>query len=192
MALKIDVLQAANAMDALEVAIRAEHARMTIDDMLKLSTNAAAGRTGLPCTMKYRQIDNFAVCAGIAGGLLFENFVATTGKRTNRRAILALAKLCLQEQRECTDLEADTILADERVGFFSFVLMSLSNRGRSANRQLFFMSLLVQARGLSRSGMEFQSRMNVCLAPRTFDLELATFLNTVELRERFAHSVIDT
>ena len=34
MALKIDVLQAANAMDALEVAIRAEHARMTIDDML--------------------------------------------------------------------------------------------------------------------------------------------------------------
>ena len=37
MALKIDVLQAANAMDALEVAIRAEHARMTIDDMLKLN-----------------------------------------------------------------------------------------------------------------------------------------------------------
>ena len=58
MALKIDVLQAANAMDALEVAIRAEHARMIIDDMLKLSTNAAAGRTGLPCAMKYRQVDN--------------------------------------------------------------------------------------------------------------------------------------
>ena len=54
------------------------------------------------------------------------------------------------------------------------------------------MSLLVQARGLSRSGMEFQSRIKVCLAPRTFDLELATFLNTVELRERFAHSVIGT
>ena len=116
----------------------------------------------------------------------------TTGKRTSRRALVALSKLCLQEQRTCTDLEADTILADERVGFFSFVLMSLSNRGRSANRQLFFMSLLVQARGLSRSGMEFQSRMNVCLAPRTFDLELATFLNTVELREQFEHSVICT
>ena len=132
------------------------------------------------------------MCAGIAGGLLFENFVVRTGKRTPRRALVALSKLCLQEQRTCTDLEADQILADERVGFFSFVLMSLGNRGRSANRQLFFMSLLMQARGLSRSGMELQSRMNVCLAPRTFDLELATFLSTVELRERFAHSVIDT
>ena len=58
MALKIDVLQVANAMDALEVAIRAEHARMTIDDMLKLSTNAAAGRTGMSCAMKYRRGDN--------------------------------------------------------------------------------------------------------------------------------------
>ena len=130
--------------------------------------------------------------SGIAGGLLFENFVVTTGKRTSRRALVALSKLCLQEQRECTDLEADQILADERVGFFSFVLMSLGNRGRSANRQLFFMSLLVHARGLSRSGMEFQSRMNVCLAPRTFDLELATFLSTVELRERFVQDVSDT
>ena len=58
MALKIDVLQVANAMDALEVAVRAEHTRMTIDDMLQLSTDAAAGRTGLPCAMKYRQDDN--------------------------------------------------------------------------------------------------------------------------------------
>ena len=50
MALKIDVLQVANAMDAMEVAVRAEHSRMTIDDMLQLSTAAAAGRTGLQST----------------------------------------------------------------------------------------------------------------------------------------------
>jgi len=125
------------------------------------------------------------VQTGISGGLLFENFAVTSGKRTSRRAIVALAKLCAQEKRECTDLESDHILAVERVGFFSYILMCLANRGRSANRQLFFMNLLAQARGLSRTGMDFQSKMNVCLAPRTFDLELATFLNTVELRERF-------
>ena len=51
MALKIDVLQVANAMDAMEVAVRAEHSRMTIDDMLQLSTAAAAGRTGVQCAM---------------------------------------------------------------------------------------------------------------------------------------------
>ena len=52
MALKIDFLQVANAMDAMEVAVRAEHSRMTIDDMLQLSTAAAAGRTGLQCDMR--------------------------------------------------------------------------------------------------------------------------------------------
>ena len=51
MALKIDVLQVVNAMDAMEVAVRAEHSRMTIDDMLQLSTAAAAGRTGVRCAM---------------------------------------------------------------------------------------------------------------------------------------------
>ena len=46
MALKIGVLRVANAMDALEVSVRAEHERLAIDDMLRLSTNAAAGQTG--------------------------------------------------------------------------------------------------------------------------------------------------
>jgi hypothetical protein len=129
---------------------------------------------------------------GISGGLLFENFVATSGRRTSRRAIVALAKLCHEEKRECTDIESERMLSEERAGFFSFILTSLANRGRSANRQLFFMSLLVQARGLSRTGMEFQSKMNMCLAPRTFDLELATFMNTVELRERWVSSAVNS
>ena len=189
MALEIDVLQVANAMDALEVAVRAEHARVTIDDMLQLSTNAAAGRTGLQCTMKYRRGDNCCVCRH-RRGFAVRKLRGDTGKRTSRGALVALAKVCLQEQRVCTALEAEQVLADERVGFFSVILVSLGNRGRSANRQLFFMSLLMNARGLSRSGMDFLSKMSVCLAPRTFDLELATFLNTVEERERFVQNVI--
>ena len=46
MALKIDILQVANAMDALAEAVRAVHVRISIDDMLELSLQAAAGRTG--------------------------------------------------------------------------------------------------------------------------------------------------
>ena len=61
MALQIDVSQAAHAMDALEVAVRAEHERLTIADMLQLSINAAAGRTGFQCTLKYRLVER-ATC----------------------------------------------------------------------------------------------------------------------------------
>lgn len=126
------------------------------------------------------------VWIGIAGGLLFENFVATNGKRPSRRAILALAKTCHHEQRECTADEAEAIVANERVGFVFSILAALKNRGRSANRQLFFFTLLAQARGLSRAGIECFNALNVCLAPRTFDLERDTFLSTVAERQRFA------
>ncbi len=79
-----------------------------------------------------------------------------------------------------------SIVNDERVGFFSSVISSLANRGRGANRQLFYFTLLAQARGLSRTGMEFFNSFNVVLAPRTFDLELKTFLSRVDERERSA------
>ena len=47
MALKIDIVQVANAMNALAEAVRAGvHVRISIDDMLELSLQAAAGRTG--------------------------------------------------------------------------------------------------------------------------------------------------
>ena len=118
------------------------------------------------------------------GGLLFESFLVTAGRRSSQRAILALAKTCRDEDRECTAEEAEELVAAERVGFYFNMLSVLANRGRSANRQLFFLSLLAQAKGLSRTGMEVFAAMNVCLSPRTFDLELNTFLVRVEEHER--------
>ena len=124
------------------------------------------------------------------GGLLFESFLVTNGKRSSQRAMLALAKTCLSEERECTADEAAELVAAERVGFYYSMLNVLGNRGRSANRQLFFLSLLAQAKGLSRTGMEVFAAMNVCLAPRTFDLELGSFLSKVEERERSRRSAL--
>jgi hypothetical protein len=97
------------------------------------------------------------VQTGISGGLLFENFAVTSGKRTSRRAIVVLSKLCVRENRDCTDLEADHILAVELVGFFSYILMCLANCGRSANRQLFYESARASARAvLHRHGFSKQ------------------------------------
>ena len=47
MALKIDVLQVSNAMDTIEEAVRAVHERLSIDELLGMSTMTAAGRTGV-------------------------------------------------------------------------------------------------------------------------------------------------
>ena len=84
--------------------------------------------------------------------------------------MVALAKLCKDEGRHCTDLEVSGIVSDERVGFFADVMCGLANRGRGANRQLFFFTLLAQARGLSRPGMEFSNSLNVVVAPRIYEL----------------------
>ena len=124
------------------------------------------------------------VRAGVEGGLLFENFLATCGTRGSRRAILALAKTCGDQKRECTADEAARLISSERVGFFAHILAALSNRGRAANRQLFYFTLLAQARGLSRTGMEVLQALSACLAPRTFDLELVSFLGQVTERRR--------
>ena len=189
MALKINISQVAVAMHALAEAVREVHVRLSIDDMLVLSEKAAAGRTGSSVQvwcLTSSQCRFFGGCAGMPGGLLFESFLVTAGRRTSQRAMLALAKTCRDEKRECTAAEAAKLLAAERVGFCFNTLSMLANRGRSANRQLFFMTLLAQSKGLSRTGMDVFSAMNACISPRTFDLELKTFLCVVALRERSA------
>ena len=102
--------------------------------------------------------------------------------------MLTLAKSCSEQKRECTADESDQLISSERVGFFAYMLAALSTRGRAANRQLFYFSLLAQARGLSRTGMEVLKALSVCLAPRTFDLELASFLVHVTERRRSSSS----
>ena len=119
------------------------------------------------------------------GGLSLESLLVTADRRSSQRAIFALAKTRRDEKRECTAEEAEELVATERVGFHFNLL---ANLGRSANRQLFFLSLLAQAKGLSRMGMEVFAAMNVCLAPRTCDLELQTFLVRVEEHERSCRS----
>jgi hypothetical protein len=106
----------------------------------------------------------------VDGGLLFEHFAATGGNRVSSRAVLALAKVCRDEKRAFSAQESADLVADERVAFFFHILSLLKNRGRAANRQLFFVTLLVQARGLSRAGIEFMQSLGACLAPARLTL----------------------
>ena len=45
----------------------------------------------------------------------------------------------------------------------------LASRGKNVNKQLFYITLLFQHKGLSRTGMELAHSMNINLSPRTYE-----------------------
>ena len=67
-----------------------------------------------------------------------------------------------------------------RVSFYFFILSVLGSRGTSANRQLFYLTLLYRHKGLSRSGIDMMGRMNIALPLRTFDNEVRDHLYRYE------------
>ena len=69
--------------------------------------------------------------------------------------------------------------------FYFHVLSLLASRGTSAKVQLFHLSLVMRHKGLSRSGLQLLSSMNLGLAPRTFDPELKALVARQTERHRF-------
>ena len=104
----------------------------------------------------------------LGGGILVESFIVMNGKRASKRLLIGLDK----KKMKPTRLVSNQLLDEVKVDFYFFCLNAMAARGRAATRQLFFITLLLKARGLSRLGMQLESKMNVCLPPRTFDLEL--------------------
>ncbi len=68
------------------------------------------------------------------------------------------------------------ILENEKRGFFMFVLSCLLSRGQAGNGQMFYISLLINFRGLSRSGMTMLKALNCCVPISTFDDKLKAYV----------------
>ena len=64
------------------------------------------------------------------------------------------------------------IVKSARNSFYFYVLAALGSRGTAANRQLFYLSLVMRHKGLSRSGLQVLSGMNLGLPLRSFEPEL--------------------
>jgi hypothetical protein len=80
------------------------------------------------------------------------------------------AKLARVDASQFIDEEVeDTLFSSVRVQFYTWVIQSCALRGKSANRQLFYLSVLLQFRGLSRNGLRLISCFNLTLPPSTFD-----------------------
>ena len=71
--------------------------------------------------------------------------------------------------------EVKDIVKSARGGFYFYLISNLASRGTSVNRQLFFISMVMNHKGLSRSGLHILSLMNQGLSPRSFDAELVIF-----------------
>ena len=84
------------------------------------------------------------------------------------------------------DIETEEFLHTKcRVDFFTWLLWACSTRGTSANRQLFYMTVLMQFRGLSRLGMQLVSCFKLTLAPSTFDRFKDEELRFIDMQLRF-------
>ena len=84
-----------------------------------------------------------------------------------------------RELRNDADLdvsdEVKDIVKSACGGFYFYLISSLASRGTSVNRQLLFISMVMNHKGLSRSGLQILCLMNQGLSPRSFDAELFTF-----------------
>ncbi len=116
-----------------------------------------------------------------------ESFIQLNGSRKSRRVLMKLQKTCRRDGRLAREDESSQIVEMERTGCFFNVLSCLSNRGISANRQLFFLTLLLRARGLSRSGSLLPKFMNLGLAPRSYDQELLQHMTRETTKSRLLH-----
>ena len=83
---------------------------------------------------------------------------------------------------------ADDIIAlvdGNKNAFYFNTLSLLASRGTSVNRQLFYLSLVMQHKGLSRSGLQLMSMMNLALSPRSFDTELDVHYQQLITQRRY-------
>ena len=104
------------------------------------------------------------------GGLLFEVFIINSGSYQSRRAFSAQCRRLNADPTSTFDAQvAQQIVDSDKQSFFMHILTTLVARGTSAHYQLFFISLLLNFRGLSRDGMRFLSRLNCCIPVSTYD-----------------------
>ena len=110
--------------------------------------------------------------SGGTGGLLFESFLATHASYTVRRQWSSVRRKLHDDESADVKHDMVSIVKNARNSFYFYVLAALGSRGTAANRQLFYLSLVMRHKGLSRSGLQLLGGMNMGLPPRSFDPEL--------------------
>ena len=98
-----------------------------------------------------------------------------------------LKKVSRDPDYDC-ETEVQEIVDGARNSFYLYLLSTLASRGTSANRQLFFITLAIKHKGLSRNGMRLFGIMNLGLPPRSYDPELVAFTERDDEERRSQHA----
>lgn len=118
------------------------------------------------------------------GGMLFEHFVESFSAERIRRKWKRAKKAMTDDDVYIDDVVEDELVRDTRVAFFTWVIQSCAVRSTAVNRQLFYLSVLLQFRGLSRNGLRLVSCFNLTLPPTTFDRYRMEELEFIDLNLR--------
>jgi hypothetical protein len=98
-----------------------------------------------------------------------ESYVLTAGTREHRRKLRQLIKTVARTGQDISIAASDEVVRSNRNAFYLHVMHTLHHRGNSVKLQIFYMSLLWRHKGVSRSGIELMSHLNLGMALRTLD-----------------------
>ena len=99
-----------------------------------------------------------------------EAFLQTSAGFTVRRNWGTVRRKLRDDADADVSDEVKDIVKSARGGFYFYLISNLASRGTSVNRQLFFISMVMNHEGLSRSRLHILSLMNQGLSPRSAEL----------------------
>ena len=118
------------------------------------------------------------------GGWLLTFFLQNFGSKLIRRKLKNAIK-----EKAADDVYIEQAIEEElvhvvRVEFYTWLIQACAVRGNAATKQLFYLSLLLQFRGLSRIGLQLMSCFNLALPPTTFDRLKSIELDRITVQVR--------
>ena len=152
------------AIETLESLVRAETEYITIAEMLDIAHIAEEGALGI-VNVSVFTFSSDVLCLIVAtGGLLMEAFLQTSSNYVTRRAWRSVMQRVKANPDYDHELEVEEIVTAARNSFYFYMLSTLASRGTSANRQLFFITLVIKHKGLSRNGLRLFGLMSLGLS----------------------------
>lgn len=121
------------------------------------------------CDAVSNNIHPFTPYSVHVGGCLLESYILTSGTREHRRKLKQLIKYVVRTGEDISITDSDEVVRSNRNAFYLHVIHTLHHRGNSVKLQIFYMSLLWRHKGVSRSGIELMSQLNLGMALRTLD-----------------------
>ena len=124
-----------------------------------------------------------AVLTGTPGGRIFQFYLMVFAPRTTYDR----AKKAIKDK---DDNLFNALLVSSKLPFYNFLLASLFNLNRSADKQLLLRNLLADSKGMSKTGRVLFSKLGLLLSERTFQRRLNDMDELHSSSITYSHSLV--